>query len=67
MCFECHDVLYVTPSILVLSLWGIVMLFNVAVGLCWCSLLSVVRSVLVDLDGATFSLFCDNQFSSCVM
>ena len=61
------EVLYVTPSILVSCVCGIVMLFSVAVGLCWCSLLLLVRSVLVDLVGATLSLFCVSQFSSCAM
>ena len=33
------EVLYVTPRILVSCVCGIVVLFSVAVGLCWCSLL----------------------------
>ena len=61
------EVLYVTPNILVSCVCGMVVLLSVAVGLCWCSLLWLVRSALVDLVGATLSLFCDSQFSSCVM
>ena len=47
------EVLYVTPNILVSCVCGMVVLLSVAVGLCWCSLLWLVRSVLVDLAGAT--------------
>ena len=61
------EVLYVTPNILVSCVCGMVVLFSVVVGLCWCSLLWLVRRALVDLVGATLSLFCDSQFSSCVM
>ena len=61
------EVLYVTPNILVSCVCGMVVLLSVAVGLCWCSLLWLVRSVLVDLAGATLSLFYDSQFSSCAM
>jgi len=41
--------------------WGISVLFNVTVGLWLCSCVSLVRRVAVDLDGATFSLFCVSQ------
>ena len=48
---------YVTPRIFVVGVCGICMLFSVTLGmkLCWC--LSLVRSVVVDLAGAIFSLF----------
>ena len=46
------------PSILVLFVVGIRVLFSVTVGLCVCSLVSFVSSVLVDFDGATLSLLC---------
>ena len=43
------------------------MLFNVTVGLCEGSLVSFVSSVLVDFDGATFSLLCVSHVDSLSM
>lgn len=53
-----------TPNIFVSCVCGIGVLFNVMFGLYWCSFVWLVINVLVDLVGATLSLFsvshCDS-------
>ena len=45
-------------------LFGIAVLSSVSCGVCWCSLVLLMRRVIVDLVGATFSWFMLNQVCS---
>lgn len=55
------EVLYVTPRILVLWLCRMGVLFSVTVGVCWCSFVKLVSSVVEDFAGATLSLLVCSQ------
>ena len=53
-----------TPSIFASCVCGMGVLFDVMLGVNWCSLLYFVSSVVVDLEGATLSLLCVSHWES---
>ena len=63
-CLKVIDVLYVTPRILGVCVCVRGVLSMVRCGVCWCSWLSLVSRVTVDLAVARLSLFVVHQWCS---
>ena len=63
-CLNVIDMLYVTPRILSVCVCVRGVLSLVRCGVCWCSWLSLVSRITVDLAGARLSLFVMHQWCS---